>query len=107
MLQAIEIAPRPQPEPHNEENKIKAIVKEEVVVSDVNSDEEKERELLVHVNLCCSIYPIYRRSSFQAQLESVRNRKRAKRDNKLLKKKVKTERDHHHFVPKDVIDLTI
>ena len=58
MLQAIEIAPRPQPEPHNEENKIKAIVKEEVVVSDVNSDEEKERELLVHIHFCWPISPI-------------------------------------------------
>ncbi len=106
MLQAIAIAPRPQPEPHNEENDVKAMVKEEVVIN-VDSDEEKERELLVRVNLCCSICPIYQRSSFQAQLESVRNRKRTKQNNKLPKKKAKTERDHHHFVPKDVIDLTI
>lgn len=44
--------------------------------------------------------------SFQAQLESVRNRKRAKRDNELPKKKVKAE-PNPQFVPGDVIDLTI
>ena len=57
MLQATGIAPRPQSEPHNEENDVIDEVKREEIIN-VDSDEEKERELLVHIHLCWPISPI-------------------------------------------------
>ncbi len=59
MLQATGIAPRPQSEAHTEEKDVVDTVKGEEIVINVDSDEEKERELLVRVNLYCSIRPIY------------------------------------------------
>ena len=57
MLQATGIAPRPQFEPHNEENDVIDEVKREEIIN-VDSDEEKERELLVHIHFCWPISPI-------------------------------------------------
>ncbi|KJA13477.1 hypothetical protein HYPSUDRAFT_1078854 [Hypholoma sublateritium FD-334 SS-4] len=84
VLQANEIAPRIGSQSEDKANDVTAMVKGEGIIN-VNSDDEKERELL-------------------AQLESVRNRKRAKQNNGLPKKKVKAEAN---FVPGEVIDLTI
>ncbi|KJA21896.1 hypothetical protein HYPSUDRAFT_202591 [Hypholoma sublateritium FD-334 SS-4] len=86
MLQASGMAPRiqSQSEDLKEINAIATTKIEEII--NVDSDDEKERELL-------------------AQLEYVRNRKRAKQNNGLLKKKVKAE-PIRHFVP-EVIDLTV
>ncbi|KJA14701.1 hypothetical protein HYPSUDRAFT_48921 [Hypholoma sublateritium FD-334 SS-4] len=87
MLQASEIAPRTRSLSEGEENNVGTVVKEEEEIINVDSDDEKEKELL-------------------AQLESVRNKKRAKQDDGRLKKKVKTE-PVRHFMPGEVIDLTL
>lgn len=52
MLQASEIAPRTRSQSEDEENDVITAVKEEVI--DVDSDDEKEKELLVCIS--ASVY---------------------------------------------------
>ncbi|KJA14700.1 hypothetical protein HYPSUDRAFT_427402 [Hypholoma sublateritium FD-334 SS-4] len=86
VLQATNIAPRMRSQSEDDENDVIPTEEGKGIIN-LDSDDEKERELL-------------------AQLESVRNRKRAKQSNGLPKKKVKAEANRH-FVPGEVIDLTI